>query len=357
MQLFAQEKTEPATPRRREKAREEGRVPRTAELGTALVLLAGFGTVGVLAGRAGRSVSAFAVRYLSGRASLETDVEGVRRLFVDMMLTGGAAVAPIMGAALVVGLLSQFVQVGFLFSGKAVQPQWDRINPLSGFQRLFSRRAVVDLGKSLAKVGLVGWLAYGQVKRALDLLPRLPLVGAGDWIPLVGDVVIRTGLVIGLALLVIAAFDYIFQHSEHERQLRMSKQEVKEELKQTDGDPHVRSRIRRRQRELAARRMLHEVPEADVVITNPIHFAVALKYDRAVADAPFVVAKGAGLLARRIREIAQENDIPLVEDVWLARSLYESVEPGRTIPVELFQAVADVLAFVYSLRERRRRGR
>lgn len=332
-------------------------MPRTAELGTALVLLAGFGTVSGLAGRSARTVSAFAVRYLGGDSGLGTEIEGVRRLFVDMLLTGASAVAPLMGAALVVGLLSQFVQVGFLVSGKAVQPQWDRINPLSGFQRLFSRRALVDLAKSLAKISLVGWLAYGQVQRALDVLPRLPMMAAPQWIPLLGDIVVRTGFIIGLALLVIAAFDYMFQYTEHERQLRMSKQEVKEEMKQTDGDPHVRSRIRRRQRELAARRMLHEVPGADVVITNPIHFAVALKYDREVADAPFVVAKGAGLLARRIREIAQENDVPLVEDVWLARSLYESVEPGRTIPVELFQAVADVLAFVYTLRERRRRGR
>lgn len=357
LQLFAQEKTEPATPKKREEARERGQVPRTAELGTALMLLAGFGTVAWLGGSAGKTITNFTVRYLGGGAFPEADIAAVRALFVDIVLTAAIAVAPLMGIALFVGLASQVAQVGFLVSGEPLKPQFDRINPLSGFKRLFSRRAVVDLGKSLAKIAIVGWIAYGQVKPALELLPSMPLGATQDWIPLIGGIVVRTGLLIGLALLVIAAVDYAFQYSEHERNLRMSKQEVKEELKQTEGDPQLRARIRRRQRELAARRMLHEVPTADVVVTNPVHFAVALKYDQAITDAPFVVAKGAGLLARRIREIAQEHDVPLVEDVWLARTLYEQVEPGQTIPVELFQAVADVLAFVYTLRNRRRRRR
>lgn len=329
-------------------------MPKTAELGTALVLLAGFATVSALAGHAARTVMNFSTRYLGHGVMLETNALAVRTLFIDMLMTGALAVAPLMGVALVVGLASQLVQVGFLVAGKPLRPQFDRINPLSGFKRLFSRRAIVDLAKSMAKIGIVGWIAYGQVKNALEMLPRLPLTATLDGIVLVGGIVVRTGLTIGLALLVIAGLDYIFQHNEHERNLRMSKQEVKDELKQSEGDPQVRSRIRRRQRELAARRMLHEVPTADVVVTNPIHYAVALKYDRTITDAPFVVAKGAGLLARRIREIAQEHEVPLVEDVWLARTLYDDVEPGQRIPVQLFQAVADVLAFVYTLREKRR---
>lgn len=326
-------------------------------MGTALVLLAGFAAVGWLAPPAGRGIANFARRYLGGGARLEADGLAVRELFIDMMTTAALAVAPLMGVALLVGLTSQLIQVGFLVSGKPLQPQLDRINPLSGFKRLFSRRALVDLAKSLAKVFVVGWLAYTQLKNALEVLPRLPLTGVGDWLAWVGDIVVRTGIIIGFALLVVAALDYIFQYTEHERRLRMSKQELKEELKQTEGDPQVRARIRRRQRQLAARRMLHEVPTADVVITNPVHYAVALKYDRAVADAPIVVAKGAGVLAQRIRDIAQEHQVPLVEDVWLARTLYKDVEPGQTIPVQLFQAVADVLAFVYTLREQRRRRR
>lgn len=357
LQLFAQEKTEPATPKKREEARERGQVPRTAELGTALILLAGFGAVSLLAGSSSKTVMQLATDYLGGGVSFETDPLAVRGLFLNVVLHAAIAVAPMMGVALLVGLAGQLVQVGFLFSGEPLKPQFDRINPLSGFKRIFSRRAVVDLGKSLVKIGLVGWIAYREVKRALDLLPGMSVGAPGDWIPLIGDIVVRTGLYIGLAMLVVAAIDYTFQHGEHERNLRMSKQEIKDEMKQTDGDPQLRARIRRRQRELAARRMLHEVPTADVVITNPIHFAVALKYDQTIADAPFVVAKGAGLLARRIREIAQEHNVPLVEDVWLARTLYEDVEPGQTIPVELFQAVADVLAFVYTLRTGRGRRR
>lgn len=350
MQLFSGEKTEPATPKKREEARERGQVPRTAELGTALILLAGFGTVGALAGGSATTITNLAVHYLGGGVLLEPDPLAVRGLFADLVLKGAVAVAPLMGVALLVGLASQLVQVGFLVSGEPLKPQFDRINPLSGFKRLFSRRALVDLGKSLAKVLIVGWIAYRQVVGAVEVLPAMSMSSPRHWIPHIGEFVLRTGMLIGLAMLVIAAIDYIFQYNEHERNLRMSKHEVKEEMKQSEGDPQLRAQMRRRQRELAARRMLHEVPGADVVITNPVHFAVALKYDQSVADAPFVVAKGAGLLARRIREIAQEHHIPLVEDVWLARTLYEDVEPGHVIPVELFQAVADVLAFVYTLR-------
>lgn len=353
LQLFAQERTEPATPKKREEARRRGQVPRTAELGTALILLAGFGALSVLGGNSARHVLNLAVHYLGDGVVLVPDLLAVRKLFTDIFLAAAAAVAPLMGVAIFVGLASQIAQVGFLMTGEPLKPQLERINPLSGFKRLFSRRALVDLGKSLAKVVVVGWIAYRQVKDALELLPAMIVGSPVHWIPSIGQFVLRIGLLVGAAMLVIAVIDYMFQYTEHERNLRMSRQEIKEELKQTEGDPQLRAQIRRRQRELAARRMLHEVPTADVVVTNPIHFAVALKYDQAIADAPFVVAKGAGLLAKRIREIAQEHDVPVVEDVWLARTLYEEVEPGHVIPVELFQAVADVLAFVYTLKSRR----
>jgi len=354
LQLFAQEKTEAPTPRRREEARKRGQVARTAELGTALVLLAGFGVAAVVAGSGARSLVALTEHYLGRPGVWQPDVETTRALFMHIVLEAARTVAPLMLAAAAVGAFSQVLQVGFLVSAEPLKPRLDRINPIAGVQRILSRRALVDLLRSVAKVAVVGWIAYREVRGAMSLLPALVEVPLVDALVLVGQVVLRTGLWIGGAMLVIAGADYLFQRSEHERQLRMSRQELKEELKQVEGDPQLRARIRQRQRQLASRRMMQAVPTADVVITNPVHLAVALKYDAATMVAPVVVAKGAGLIARRIREIAESHGVPLVEDVWLARALYEGVEIGSPIPVELYRAVADVLAFVYRIRSRRR---
>lgn len=354
LQLFAQEKTEPATPKRREEARRKGQVARTAELGTAAVLLAGFGVLSMWAAGAGRTLMDLATQYLGGSVRLEPNVGAVQGLFTSLVLSAATVVAPFMAVALLVGLASQLAQVGFLFTTEPLQPKLERINPLEGFKRLVSRRALVNMLKALAKIAIVGYIAYSEVRRALDMLPMLATVPMSDAVALVGGIVLRTGIYIGLALLVVAALDYMFQRLEHERSLRMARQEVKEELKQTEGDPQLRARIRRRQRELASRRMMQEVPTADVIVTNPVHLAVALKYDQAVMEAPVVVAKGAGIVARRIKEVAEEHGVPVVEDVVLARSLYDGVELGQAIPVDLYQAVADVLAFVYRMRRRRR---
>lgn len=327
---------------------------RTAELGTALVLLAGFGLAAALAGSAGRAIIDLTRDYLARAGTWEPDPGAVQALFTELVLRAALVVGPLMLAAAVVGAFSQVVQVGFVVSGEPLAPRLDRINPLSGLRRIFSRRALVDLLRSVAKVGVVGWIAYREVRAALATLPGLINAPLGDAVVLVGQVVLRTGFWIGGALLLVAGADYLFQRSDHERQLRMSRQELKEEFKQTEGDPQLKARIRQRQRQIAARRMMQAVPTADVVITNPVHVAVALKYEAATMAAPVVVAKGAGLIARRIREIARENDVPVVENVWLARALYDGGEIGQAIPVELYRAVADVLAFVYRMRARRR---
>lgn len=354
LQLFAQEKTEPATPKRREKAREKGQVARTAELGTAVILLAGFGVLSMWASGASHSLFELMRQYLGGGIRLEPDVGVVQSLFLHILLGAATVVAPLMAVAVLVGVAAQLVQVGFLFSSEPLKPKLERINPIAGFKRLASRRALVDLLKALMKIGIVGFIAYREVRQAIDVLPSLTSVPLGDAVAVVGDIVWRTGIYIGVALLVVAVLDYMYQRLEHERSLRMARQEVKEELKQVEGDPQLRARIRRRQRELASRRMMQEVPTADVVITNPVHLAVALKYDQLVMEAPVVVAKGAGIVARRIRTVAEEHGVPVVEDVVLARSLYDGVEIGQSIPVDLYQAVADVLAFVYRMRDRRR---
>lgn len=354
LQLFAQERTEPPTPKRREEARRRGQVARTPELGTAVILLAGFGVLSAWAQGAAATLMDTAAAYLGGDVRFEPTDSAVHGLFITLVLQAAAVVAPFMIAALVAGLAAQLVQVGFLLSGEPLKPKLGRINPVEGFKRMFSRRAVVNMLKAMAKIAVVGWIAYREVRRSLDMLPMLTSAALTDAAALVGGIVLRTGLNIGFALLVIAALDYMFQRLEHERSLRMTRQEVREELKQTEGDPQVRARIRRRQRELASRRMMQAVPTADVVVTNPVHLAVALKYDQATMEAPVVVAKGAGIVARRIKEVAEEHGVPVVEDVALARALYDGVELGQAIPVELYQAVADVLAFVYRMRRRRR---
>lgn len=354
LQLFAQEKTEPATPKRREEAREKGQVARTAELGTAFVLLAGFAALSMWAAGAADNIVALTRRYLGTGLRLEPDPGAVQSLFVDIGLSAAVVVAPMMAAALLVGVAAQLVQVGFLFSSEPLKPKLERINPIAGVQRLVSRRALVDLLKALLKITIVGYIAYREVRDALDVLPSLAGVPTLEAVSIVGGIVFRTGMYIGLALLVVAVLDYMFQRLEHERSLRMARQEIKEEMKQTEGDPQLRARIRRRQRELASRRMMQDVPTADVIVTNPVHLAVALKYDQLTMEAPIVVAKGAGLVARRIRSVAEEHQVPIVEDVVLARALYDGVDIGQSIPVDLYQAVADVLAFVYRLRGGRR---
>jgi len=353
-QLFAQERTEPATPKRREEARRKGQVARTAELGTALVLLAGFGVLSFWAARAGATLVNMTTHYLGDGVRLDPSATAVQEMFVEMTLWAAAVAGPFLLAAVVAGLASQLVQVGFLATGEGLKPKLERINPVEGAKRIFSRWALINLLKALAKIVVVGYIAYGEVRRSLDVLPALAAVPLADAVRVVGDMVLRVGLNIGLALVVIAALDYLYQRFEYERSLRMTRQELKEELKELEGDPLLRSRIRRRQRELASRRMMQEVPKADVVITNPVHLAVALRYDAATMEAPVVVAKGAGIVARRIKEIAEAHGVPIVEDVALARALYDGVELGQPIPVELYQAVADVLAFVYRMRRRRR---
>lgn len=354
LQLFAQEKTEPPTPRRREQARRKGQVARTPELGTAVVLLAGFGLLSVWAAGASAALMDLVAEYLGGGVRFEASPGAVHGLFINMVLGAATVVAPFMAVALLVGVAAQLAQVGFLVTGDPLTPKLSRINPIEGFKRLVSRRALVNFLKSLAKILVVGYIAYLEVRRALDTLPELTSAPLTEAVAMVAGIALRIGLYIGAALLVIAGLDYWYQRQEHERSLRMARQEVKEELKQTEGDPQVRARIRRRQRELASRRMMQEVPTADVIITNPVHLAVALKYDQAVMEAPVVVAKGAGIVARRIKELAEEHGVPIVENVALARALYDGVELGQTIPVDLYQAVADVLAFVYRMRRRRR---
>ncbi len=355
LQLFAEgEKTEQATPRRRDEARKKGQVAKTMELGTGVTLLGVF----------------LLLRNLGG-FFVSTVTEMMQAAFEDWMLVptldarslqamaGAAATVfaqltlPIMGAALVLGAGSQLAQVGFMLIGEGLKPKLNRINPIEGFKRVFSKRAWVELAKAVLKIGIVGYVVYWSVRSQLPVFLGMLHMHPDQAAVLTWQVVSKAGIFVGISLLAIALLDYLYQRFEHEQSLRMSKQEVKEEMKQTEGDPLIRSKIRQRQRQMAMNRMMQEVPKADVIITNPTHIAVALKYDEAAMDAPVVVAMGAGFVAQRIKDIAANNTIPTIENKPLARALFETASIGETIPAQLYQAVAEVLAVVYQLRQKR----
>jgi flagellar biosynthetic protein FlhB len=258
--------------------------------------------------------------------------------------------APIMLAVFVVAILSNLMQVGFIFAWEPLAPKLSRISPIKGMGRVFSKQTMMELFKSVAKLVLVGVIAYWTVKGEMDNIVSIGGTGIIGIALYISKVIFKIFFFVCLAMIFLAALDYAFQKWQFEQQLKMTKQEVREEFKRTEGDPLVKSRIRRVQQEVARRRMMQEVPKADVVVTNPIHLALALRYDSAVMTAPRVVAKGAGHLAERIKTLAKEHNIPVVEDKKLAQDLYKMVDLGAEIPSIFFQAVAEVLAYVYRLK-------
>jgi len=252
---------------------------------------------------------------------------------------------------MIVAFLSNFIQVGALFSIEAIKPEWSKIDPVKGWQRLFSFRSVVELIKNVLKMVIVASVAYLVVKGEMNAFVNLMDFAIRDIVGYFARVTFKILLATAWVLVILALLDFLYQKWEYEKGLRMSRQEVREEFKNTEGDPAVKARIRRLQREMARRRMMAEVPKADVVITNPTHLACALKYERGKYIAPQLVAKGAGLLAEKIKEIAEKKGVPIVENKPLAQELYRLVKINEIIPEELYQAVAEVLAYVYSLRK------
>ncbi len=350
-----QERTEPATPRRRRQAREEGKVARSQELGSAFVLLAGMGLMG-LAGPYMLQRLAVIVRQLLGGS-------GQVELRHDLLLgyfSGGIpyvllTLAPLAGVVAVVGLAVNFAQVGFVVSWKPLSPKLDAMSPVRGFQRLLGKRGFVELAKALLKIALISSIAYftlrGEIPRLAGMMGSAPLPMFGY----AATIALKLGFRVALAILFLALFDYAYQRWDYEKGIMMSRKELEEETRQTEGDPRVKARIRAVQREAAMRRMMDAVKTADVVITNPIRYAVALKYDRETMRAPKLVAKGARKMAARIRELAKEHGVPVVEDPPLARLLFK-VDVDHEVPVDLFRAVAELLAYVYRMKERRNRA-
>jgi len=350
LQLFAQERTFPATPRRRQQARERGQVFRSVELTSSVLLLVTFIALRMAVPSMGRSVGAYLSHSLTRLPTGDLTALDIRNLFVAAGLVGLRVVIPVMAAAFTAGVAINLAQVGFVFNGRGLTPDLSHLDPVRGFTRMFSRRAWVELGKTLAKMAIVGWVTYSTILRETGNLPRLIGMGMVDTLAWVGTVTYSAAVRAGVMMLVIAALDWFYQYWEHEQSLRMTRQEILEESKETEGRPEIRGKIRERMRQIMRRRMMSQVPKADVVVTNPTHYAVALRYDPLKMKAPVVVAKGQGYVALRIREIAQVARVTIVENKPLAQALYKTVEIGQAIPEKLYQAVAEVLAFVYRLK-------
>lgn len=361
LQFFAKEglggeKTEPATEKKLREARDEGQVAKSREIANGLGLLALFLVLKLYTGRMGTNfLSLFSntynhmpsvVTFWNGNMSWED----VGNLYEQMILQILLQVLPIFLVGFLVAFLSDFVQVKWHVTKKPLKPKFNKLNPLSGFKRIFSVSSVVELLKSIAKIILIVVICYTYLKDKLQdvyLLYDLPLLQA---LQLLLETVTDLGIRISAFYLIIAAADFIYQKIKFKNDMKMTKQEVKEEYKQMEGNPEVKGKIKQKMREASQRRMMQNLPQADVVITNPTHYAVAIKYDPEVADAPIVIAKGEDFLAQKIKEVAREHSIEIVENKPLARMLYANVDIDQMVPPELYQAVAEVLAFVYKLK-------
>lgn len=345
-----QDRTEQPTPKRRREAREKGRIARSRDLGAALVLFTALWLLAFWSPWAAGQSQALVRFWLGGLKPGLLNAADLPMLLLKVSHVLAWLLAPVLLGLFAASLAANYIQGGWLFSAQRLAPDFSRLQLLSGLKRLFSGQSLMELVKALAKVGLIGGIAYLTLRPLLPQLPELLLKEPAQ----VATFLRASGLGVAwrilLALLVLGALDYLYQRYRFEKNLKMTKQEVKEEMRQVEGDPRVKARMRSIMRQMAAKRMMADVPKADVVITNPTHIAVALQYDGASMVAPRVVAKGQGFVALKIMALAQESAVPMVQNVDLARSLYKAVEVGEFIPTSLYRAVAEVLAYVYSLR-------
>ena len=344
-----QEKTERATPKKKEEAREKGQIAQSREIPSVMVLLSALSVFYFAGGWMFNQLGHVMQGVFSQLAQRSFGVEAAHDLLWHIFQKLLILLAPLLIVVLTAGVISNVAQTGFLLTGETLTPKLSKLNPLNGIKRLFSLRSSVEILKAILKMIIVGGISYATIAAEMDQISALVVLDAASIIAFMGRVALKLGFYTCLVLMVLAGIDFLFQHWQHERDLRMTKQEVKDEFRQKEGDPMVRSRIRAVQREMAMRRMMESVPDATVVITNPTHLAVALKFDRSL-PAPKVVAKGAGVIAENIKALAREHDVPIIEQKPLARALYKNVEIDQYIPAELYHAVAEMLAYVYRLK-------
>ena len=353
------EKTLPASPRRIERAREEGNIAKSPDLNAAIGLLGALAVMYQLGPAAMTSMFNAMTYYLAESATLRVTIDDAQSIAIRGLYFLFIATAPMIMVLLVLGVTVSVMQVGFLLAFKAITPKLDRINPISGFQKFFTIRSLVELVKSLMKLAIATYVADVIILKRWNEMAEYMYLTPDGAVAAMSAFASSVWFWIAIAMLILAILDFMFQRWQWSRDLMMTSQEAKEEMKEMDGDPRIRQRVRQIQRQMAMQRMMKNVPTADVIITNPVRFAVALRYDPTKMAAPVVVAKGARIVAGRIRELAMQHDVPIVERPELARALYRTIEVDQPVPEDLFKAIAEVLAFVYRVdrREEKRRER
>lgn len=342
-----QERTEEPTSKRRQKARAEGQVARSQEISLVSGLLAAALYFAIMGPAMVKSMYMLVQNILSNYILIEITAQSTITILNETLSSLMGILLPYMIILVVVAILANILQFGFLLSPKPLKPKFDKFNPVKGMKNFFSPQKLVNLVKTILKIFIIGIVPYIIIKGQLEFLPLIMDMSIWHIMTYIGMILLKILFYISLVMLILAILDYVYQRWEHEKRLKMTKQEVKDEFKQAEGDPKVRTKIRQKQFEFLRKRMMQEVPNADVVITNPVHVAVALKYDSSNMEAPRVVAKGARLVAEKIKQLARENSVPVIENKPLAQSLFKTVDVGETIPESLFKAVAEVLAYVY----------
>lgn len=359
LQFFAKddggEKTEEPTAKKIEDSRKEGQVAKSKELSSACSLLAIFVCLKIFIGFLGNRMTGVFSSYWSNMSDYVTVGFGIKyawQLLIDVTKYIVLTCLPFLLIAFVVAFITQKMQIKWMVTSKPLQPKLNKLNPINGFKRIFSKDSLFELIMSIFKIALFLFVSYSVLKDNLGVFITVYDYEIRDALGILFDMIMELGIKISIAYMVIGIADLIYRRLKHKKDLRMSKQEVKDEYKNQEGDPKIKSQQRQRMQQASRRRMMQSVPEADVVITNPTHFAVALKYDNTMSQAPLVTAKGADYLAQKIKELAKENDVEIVENKPLARMLYANVEIGDEIPAELYQSVAEVLAYVYRIKNK-----
>ncbi|SEP57535.1 flagellar biosynthesis protein FlhB [Piscibacillus halophilus] len=352
LQFFNQEKTEKATPKKRQDSRKKGQVAKSQDVNTSIMLFSIFMFLIVFGSYMGETLTGMYTYSFTEFIHWDLTIKNLESVLFQMTIEGVKVVFPIMAVAMVAAFLANYMQIGFLFTTETLKFDLKKVDPIKGFKRIFSARALVEFLKSMFKILAIGAVCLAVIWLNKDDIMLLSMKSVNESIIFFGELTIYMGVASSLILMFLSIPDYLYQRYDHEKNIKMSKQDVKDEHKNIEGDPLIKSRIKERQRQMAQQRMMSEVPQADVVITNPTHYAIAVKYDENRSDAPIVVAKGVDYVAYKIREIAKSNEVMLVENKWLARSLYQAVDLNEEIPEDFFQAVAEVLAYVYSVQRK-----
>ena len=346
------EKTEEPTDKKRSDARNKGQVAKSQELNATFVLLGGFLGLRVLWDYIYGNIADYASYVFSNLANSTTTTDAISEIFLGVMLLLGKTSLPIMLGIMAFGLAVNFYQVGFLLTTEPIGFKLSKLNPINGFGRFFSKRALIELFKSLVKIIVIGFFLYLFLKDEIPYMPYFIYYDLTHSLVEIANKVFAMAFQVIAVIFVLAILDYAYQKWQMTQDLKMTKQEVKDEYKQMEGDPKIKAKIKQKQREMAMQRMMQEVPKADVIVTNPTHLAVAIMYQAGMV-APVVLAKGQDLVAEKIKTIARENQITIVENKPLARALYETVEVGGSVPQELYKAVAELLAYVYKLKKKK----